>query len=461
MYPGQCPVYWHTGLFLQPQHLQSMDLHQQWLSEEYARLHSPWHYGTGEWSLNESVLKNGGILFEKLSVVMPGGTLLRVPENCTIKKRNISGIWVNKDQPLNIWLMIKLFDPHNANVVYDVGPEGPAEYRWVTWTEEREMPDMYQKDAPSASVTYLKYSACLMTDEEKKDATDFEGIRLMRLCYQGGEIVMDPAYSPPALFLAGSPVLSRWAVSCHAQITALATRLSELCCDGKSFRHYDRMTLQLFKLVLLRTLCVLTRYLQTPQLSPWYWFCQLEQCLAELRACGSAYPSGVSEPVRYDHSDPLAGLETLYSAIMQWGTELRRPESIRITFSPAPEGGDRYVADVSALSGNRCSPVWLVLDVPGMDSQWHPVPAGQVKLAADRRIDSIVQHSLRGVGLHPARHLPAGETVSPGPVYFEVDQNDALWKEIVLSGRAVIYWPGVSDNAVVSLITEPENEHIN
>ncbi|EMZ7035355.1 type VI secretion system baseplate subunit TssK [Salmonella enterica] len=459
MYPGPCSVYWYSGLFLQPQHLQLMDLHQQWLSEEYIRLRFPWHYGIWEWSLNEHVLKTGGILFEKLSVILPGGTLLKFPENCAIKKRNISADWKNKDRPLAIWLMIRSFAPREANVTADETVAEGQSSRWMTVTQEREMPDVYQKDAPGAAVTCLKYAACLMTDEEKKEAIDFEGILLMRLCMRGGEIVVDETCSPPALTLTGTPVLSRWIHNSHAQIAALTARVSVLCHEGRPYRHYDRLTLQMLKLTLVRTLSVLSRYLQTPQVSPWHWFCQLEQCRAELLSLEPVSSGVMPDTEPYDHAAPLPGLTSLQSAIMRWGTELNRPGGQRIVFSPAPGGGDRWVADVSALTERCVSTVWLSLGFSGMDSDPYRAPVSQVKLAAESRIDSIVQYSLRGVGLWPDAGGPAGEIRPPDTVYCQTDLKDDRWKELLRTGRAVVYWPGAPEDAAVSLITETDDEH--
>lgn len=41
MIQAQLPVYWYSGLYLQPQHFQSMDLHQSWQHAQHWRHGKP------------------------------------------------------------------------------------------------------------------------------------------------------------------------------------------------------------------------------------------------------------------------------------------------------------------------------------------------------------------------------------------------------------------------------------
>jgi predicted component of type VI protein secretion system len=54
MYSEQQQIYWHSGLYLQPQHFQSLDLHHEWQLAQRIQLAQPYNHGLIEVEINKA-----------------------------------------------------------------------------------------------------------------------------------------------------------------------------------------------------------------------------------------------------------------------------------------------------------------------------------------------------------------------------------------------------------------------
>lgn len=66
MIQAQLPVYWYSGLYLQPQHFQSMDLHQSWQHAQHWRHGKPWQSGIVKAQVNPHALLDFTVEFHAL-----------------------------------------------------------------------------------------------------------------------------------------------------------------------------------------------------------------------------------------------------------------------------------------------------------------------------------------------------------------------------------------------------------
>lgn len=87
MYPEQQQIYWYSGLYLQPQHFQSMDLHHSYMLAQQRQLAQPWNVGVIKCDINQQTLIDFSLNIDKLRVLLPSGDYLEYPGNCYIEPR--------------------------------------------------------------------------------------------------------------------------------------------------------------------------------------------------------------------------------------------------------------------------------------------------------------------------------------------------------------------------------------
>ena len=74
------PLFWHQGLFLQPQHLQLADLHMQSLMTPVYRYLCPHPWGVGEAEIQTAALDNRSFNLLSGNFIFPDMTYVSVPE---------------------------------------------------------------------------------------------------------------------------------------------------------------------------------------------------------------------------------------------------------------------------------------------------------------------------------------------------------------------------------------------
>src|SRR5690554_5683993 len=83
------PIFWHQGLFLQPQHFQHND---EIISQKYAQidsLSSPYKWGVISMSVDEVALDTLQLRLQAIKVLMRDGSLIQYPGNAVIEARNV------------------------------------------------------------------------------------------------------------------------------------------------------------------------------------------------------------------------------------------------------------------------------------------------------------------------------------------------------------------------------------
>lgn len=100
-------VYWFSGLYLQPQHFQSTDLHHSFMLARTRQLSQPYNQGYYEHRINDELLNEYTVRVEKIKAVLSSGYYLEFPGNCVLQdkcltnlrdsepKRSICGLLLN------------------------------------------------------------------------------------------------------------------------------------------------------------------------------------------------------------------------------------------------------------------------------------------------------------------------------------------------------------------------------
>jgi len=84
----QRPLFWHQGLFLQPQHFQLFDLSMRSLLSPFNNFLQPYFWGVSGLEIQKSALKNRSFTIIKGEFLFPDGTHAVFPGNALMNGRS-------------------------------------------------------------------------------------------------------------------------------------------------------------------------------------------------------------------------------------------------------------------------------------------------------------------------------------------------------------------------------------
>ena len=95
-------IYWHQGMFLQPQHFQ---LAERQLMEQHKPVTQsglPHFWGVGELALSAAAVANHRIEIQSATLLFPDQSYVEYPGNAVIADRAFDAAQVRSDRPLSV-----------------------------------------------------------------------------------------------------------------------------------------------------------------------------------------------------------------------------------------------------------------------------------------------------------------------------------------------------------------------
>lgn len=448
MYPELQQVYWHSGIFLQPQHLQSTDLYHNYMLSRHNQLSQPWNIGIIDCEFNTETLVNFSIKIESLKALMPSGEYLEYPGNCSLQPRLFRDVWIQREKPLTLWLALRRFDPSHVNV------GNTSNSRWVIPGEGKMMKDVYL-DGPECSVARVIYNVQILSDEEKGTAVDCEFLPLLRLLYDNERVIIDGHFCPPSLTLRGSSVLWSLVDGLYAELASRAYQFEEF----KRSEHvhnkgHDFVTQLQVMRSLNRTLALLHHYCQTPNMHPWSVYGLLIQLVGELSVFNEScsfngrWTEGEKSLLYYDHFNLFSTFTNVRESLIMLLNGLTLEDNHWISLSPDEQGICR--GDLQTIPEKEYT-VLLLLRSDTIATTRLP-DSSEFKIAASEDITTLIQHALPGVPLSKLSPVPRGVPNRKDAFCFLIDQRSNLWKKIETLKNIAFYWDNAPADLQIHLI---------
>lgn len=459
MYSEQQQIYWHSGLYLQPQHFQSLDLHHEWQLAQRLQLTQPYNHGLIEVEINKAALDDYVVSVDHIRFIMPGGTFLSMPGNCQIEKRNFRDIWKQRDQTLPIWLALRRFDPQHSNVTTLGKEHDRAVTRWVNTGEDRVMKDVYDH-APDATVARLCYNVRLLSDAEKADAVDCECIPLTRLRYLNDRVTLDEAFSPPSVTLFGSQSLEKLIEAIYFELSARARKLEEYKRSERlvnDAERGDQVTQLLAMRSLNRVLPMLKNYCQARQVHPWTVYNLLCLLIGELSSFSDScsfdgqWRDSESKLLDYNHNRLLDCFESARRTLISLLNSLILEDNTYVTLEKDSQGV--FSGEFKSLEFKQSETALLLLRSASIPMENRQIKnQGGIKLAPPQMIEMLIQHALPGIPVSACRQPPRGVPNRSDSHYFVIEQDSDLWSKVIKGKGISCYWPDMPDDLQVQII---------
>jgi type VI secretion system protein ImpJ len=441
-------IYWHQGLFLQPQHFQQLEMHQRFGREPFVRMINPFAWGVEQLEISESALGNRMVELRGMRLILPDQTYLEYPGNTVVGARSFDKIWTDPESPLNVYVAIRRFSVSqpNVTVVDSVAQAADVRTRYASLSNPSEVRDLYSGDG-LALVPTMMYVAKLVFETELAGLDDHEIILLSRLTLEGDRVRLSAQHVPPAVCLGASVFLGNVVKDVRDDMLGRLRQLEEYKSPkGVNAEDLDANFLMMMQAVqvLNRHVPALTHLLEVGGVHPWHVYGQLRQCVGELSTFSHRFDvygrlqerdEGLSA---YDHESLGACFLKAREIISQLLSEIALGPEFHVVLALQ---GDVYSASIpSDYLGSRHR-FYLVLQSELLKDIDIQDLLGVARLAATDVIADLIDHALPGVDLIELSGPPQGLPRRSDAKYFRVEQMSEGWERIEQSGEVSFYWP--------------------
>lgn len=435
------PLFWGSGMFLQPQHFQQQDRYHEARLRRYVDWLMPFGWGVKSLVINETALQHYRLEIEQCELITWEGALVRfqgdmLPSNATIAPRSFEDVLDASDAPLGIYLGVKRLRGEAHNARSDAAQSGYATAGAMSprfSLREVETPDLFGAGGEPYAVHYLIYDMQLVFEPDTQAAThEYELVKVAEVlrAAEGPGAVLSRCYIPPVLAVQASPVLAGMLKELRDLLTAKGRELT----DYKHQRHVhtiemgSRDTVYLLMMQMVnRYIPLLHHHLEVPETHPSVFYALLRQLIGEL--------STFSETVSV-----LGGPLPAYRHDQLWvcfDAAVRLGKSLINELTKGPEyvvsllfDGEYFAADLSKrfFEGSNHYYLSIKADMPPAEIERLLMETG--KMCSREDMGVLRQRALPGLTVRyqatPPEELPRRAHYH----YFELDHYDHLWQRI-------------------------------
>jgi type VI secretion system protein ImpJ len=455
----QRPLFWHQGLFLQPQHFQLLDLSFRSLLSPFHDFLEPHFWGIGQVEIQKAALGNRSFSPLKGSLLFPDGTHTVFPGNALVEARSFEEAWIEGGKPFPVYLGLKKWNEagENVTVLDKLENLGRVTTRFVAPSGPETVPDLHS-GGPPGQVKKLYYVLKVFWETEKEQLGDYVLLPVAQLERAGAEVGLVSRFIPPSLTLASSEVLLKVVKEVRDQIAARSRQLEEY----KRQRGIQTAEFGSRDMVYLLALRSLNRYVptlfhftETPQVHPWAVYAALRQLIGELSTFSERVnvlgelEDGTRALPAYDHRNLWECFSAAQSLIAQLLDEITAgPEYIfRLNYD-----GTYFAADLDPAIFEARNRFFLVLKTGEDPKAVLQSLATLVKMSSREHLPLLIARALPGIKIE---QLPAPPQELPRrahSLYFSVDIHSDLWSFVEKGRNLALYWDSAPEDLEVELM---------
>lgn len=453
------PLFWHQGLFLQPQHFQLKDLYDQSLLEPYYQFLQPHLWGVGDCEIQEASLGTRSFHLAAGRFLFPDMTYVDVPGNAVVEARSFDEAWVEGGKPFTVFLGLKRYNDHRENVtvlsklenIFDVAT------RFVTTTDPEEMPDLHQ-GGPTAQIKCLNYALKIFWETELDDLGDYLLIPVAQIERSGEEIRLSREYVPPCLAIGASEILLTMVREVRDQISARGRQLESYKRE-RGIQSAEFGTRDMVYLLALRSLNryipLFTHLTETQQVHPWTVYGLMRQLIGELSSFSERlnvigeFEDGTLLLPAYDHRNLWECFSSAVALITKLIDEITAgPEYVMqllfdgtyfaVELPPAVfEGGNRFYLVFETEA-----------DPQGVLQSLETV----AKLSSRESLPILIARALPGIKLEHLQVPPQELPRRARSLYLQVDHHSDQWAQVQKNKNLALYWDAAPEDLKVELM---------
>jgi type VI secretion system protein ImpJ len=441
-------IYWHQGMFMEPQHFQLAALQEPFRGKPVVETGLPHFWGAGALDIATSAIARQLIEVRAAQLIFPDRTYIEYPGNAVLAPRGFDAATVGEGRALTVYLGLRKLAPEGNNVTLCETLEEAAEAptRYASLARPPEVPDLYS-DGPPAAVHTLIHVVKVFFEGESANLGHYDLIPVAQLVRIGDTVTLSDRYIAPSYALAGSDALLRIVREIRDDVVGRAHHLQELKSPRELLKaEFDPgyMMLLLAMRTLSRAAPGLVHLTQTPTVHPWLLYGELRQLVGELSAFSERFDmlgeaqDGTPGLPAYDHTDLYACFSRAQVLIgFLLGEIAVGPEHLVVL-----EYRDGlFAGELPRAFFDRRNRFYLVLRSDEPAAQVADAMLRDARLANSADVPRLVAHALPGLDLIPMREAPQGLPRRSSSSYFRIEQASELWDAVERDESIALQWP--------------------
>ncbi len=453
------PLFWHQGIYLQPQHFQLLDRANQELFAPYRQYLVPEFWGVGSMEILAGSLSAGTFALQRGDFLFGDGTHVSLPGNALIDARSFDESWVKDGKPFTVYLGLKNWtdDGENVTVLPTLKSVEGVPTRFAAAADSEETGDLHQ-GGPGAHVKRLSFALKIFWETETDKLGDYQLIPLAQLEKFGAEIRLSGDFIPPCIALSASTTLQKLGEEIRDQVTARAYQLEE----HKSRRGVQTAEFGSRDMVYFLALRSVNRYVPllfhcttAERTHPWHLYGILRQLMGELTTfseqvsvLGELQNGDVKIPV-YNHRDLWHCFSSAQDMITHLLDEITAGPEYVIRLA---SDGTYFGAELkpSIFEGRNC--YYLAVRTDSDQKNVLQALGNLAKLSSRECMHMLVTQALSGISLEYLQIPPQELPRRAHTVYFRIDHHDDQWASVAKSRTIALFWHDAPEDAEIELM---------
>jgi type VI secretion system protein ImpJ len=456
----QRPLFWHQGLFLQPQHFQVADRCTQSLLIPLQEYLSPYSWGVWDISIQSASLGTRSFQIGKGAFVFQDGTHVVLPGNAIIESRSFEESWVAGGKPFTIYLGLKKWNDAAENVTTVETMENLARIttRFVASADAEICSDLHA-GGPQGEVRRLTYLLKIFWENETDLVGDYLLIPVAQLERTREGIELSQRYIPPVLSVGSTETLTFLIKEIRDQLASRSRQLE----GYKRQRGIQNAEFGSRDVVYLLALRSLNRYVpllfhsfSVRQFHPWQAYGILRQLIGELTSfsenvtvLGEAVADNAQLLPDYDHLNLGECFSAAHLLILRLLDEITAgPEYVL----PLVFDGTYFTTELKPAHFESKNRYFLVLRTEDDPKAVLQMVGAVAKLSSRERLPLLIARALPGIGLEhlstPPQELPRRAFT----LYFAIDSHCEQWSLVEKGHNIALYWDNAPEDLEVEMM---------
>jgi type VI secretion system protein ImpJ len=446
-------VLWTKGTVLTPQHLQAQDRYfEELLRLQFGALaFAPW--GLWRIELDREALAGGSIVVRAAAGRFADGLLFDAPAaDPTPPPRALADAWTQDQRALTVYLAVPEYRPGARNVASQSVRAGDHVDRGALatarWRGEEQLASDETTGLAERPIQIARPNLRLVFEGEFLEGfVTLPAARVLRSAT--GELSLDPAFVPPVLDIAASPMLS-------ALVRRIAERVAAKASSLAGARRQRNQGLADFSVTDVASFWLLyTLNTHLPRIRHLHEVrgghpSDLWEALASLAGSLTTFSTSAHPVPAYDHGrlgERFAALEALLLELLETAV----PDlAVSVAFKPVSPAVQAVAIEQEKW---LTAPQWyLAVSSPMRQADLVAHVVHGCKVGSADVVDTLIRRALPGLGLAHVPQPPASVPVKLDFLYFALQRSGPAWDSVVNARNLAVYVPADLTDARFELV---------
>lgn len=426
-------VIWREGTFVQPQHFQQQQRHNNYLLTQRLSALGDFAWGFTELSINTELLAQGRIALDKATGCMADGTVFSLPEQDYLPQPFQPGD-LSRPGSHDIYLAL----PVISDVVNEIEGHYSAGQSQGRYRLNRvDVRDLHTDGGESRQLELAQLVPRIMSGAEDLSAYTVLPLCRIRERQANGELDIDPHFIPTCQVIRVSPVLQSFIGELKGLISNRSDDLAKRIGSPEQSGIADIAEFMMLQL-LNHYRMYFTHYSHLHSLHPEVFYRDLTCLLGELMTFTDVSRQPCPVDV-YDHRNLTKSFQTVIPELRRALNTVLTPRAQNL---PLRFNDGIWMATVNDPSLLQTATFILAVRARIPHDKLRVQFIQQSKISSSAHIRNVVSVQVPGIPLRSLTAAPRQLPYHEGYVYFELDKTTPAWQDVIKASAFALHISG-------------------